>query len=207
MGPGTEFTAWPRASRVAPGSHTVSEASSNPEILNLVLRLSPLTCWGLSEVTAHCPSDRPHPGGPGNLALCGGAVAPSPDSEGRKLSASGQPSLPQGSDFLFGPLPHFHGDRGQSKRVSKSLPSGKGSSPPRGVHTPVMTPFPRSADQRHFPSRRPPGRSGERKWGSRPSDTLPRRSRPSATLRHPGGCWSFLSNSSCSFLRCGRNFP
>lgn len=39
----------------------------------------------------------------------------------------------------------LHGDKGQSKRVLKSLPSGKDSSPPQGAHTP-MTQFPRSTE-------------------------------------------------------------
>lgn len=43
----------------------------------------------------------------------------------------------------------LHGDKGQSKRVLKSLPSGKDSSPPQGAHTP-MTQFPRSTETKRI---------------------------------------------------------
>ena len=191
-------------SHIAPGSQMVSKASSNPDILSLMLTLSPLTFWGLSELTAHSPSDHPHPGGPGNMAPCRHAVAWSPDSEGRRLSTSRLPSLPQGSDFLFGPLHHFHGDKGQSERALKSLPSGKGSSPPRGTPTPV-THFPRSTETKRIshPSklRAILGKgNGTRLPISWVGDTLPSQSPPSVALLHPGsfclGCRFLLSYGS-----------
>ena len=51
---------WSWASYISPGSRMISEASSNPDTLNPVLRPSPLVCSGLSGVTAHFPSHCPH---------------------------------------------------------------------------------------------------------------------------------------------------
>lgn len=59
------------------------------------------------------------------MVCLGCASAQSGDTTGRHLTAMIGPPFPKEADLLFGPLWHFHGDKGFGREGLKVLPSGK----------------------------------------------------------------------------------
>lgn len=141
----TELTGSPWVSHITPGSQMVSEASSNQ---NLSLRRSLLTCWGLSEVTAHSPRDHLLPGGiPVTWCLV----------EMLSLRAEtlgvGSSSLPWGSPPFpkeVTPCLDLHGDRSPWRQGTKQEGIEKPSFRKRLLPSPgsphSVTQFPRSTE-------------------------------------------------------------